>query len=129
MSRGDPITRFVVVGAMVVDATAALVVVVAIVVEAGLPLSVVDGATDCVVSTAGCIVVETTSPVVEIASSAVSAVVGAADCATTDVDPFGAVSLDDVVPQAPSSTIATGTTRSNARLTTGLGRADARLVP
>jgi hypothetical protein len=39
------------------------------------------------------------------------------------------VSLDDVVPQAPSSTIAMGTTRSNARLTTGLGRADARLVP
>ena len=118
-----------VVGAIVVGAAAAFEVIVATVVDTGLPLTVVVGATDWVVSTAGCIVVETTSKVVEVASLVESDVVGAADCATTVEGLVGSESLDEAPSQAPSSMTAAGTSRSNARLTTGLWRVDARLVP
>ena len=128
--RGVPTVRFVVVGATVDGATVFGATLVDATVDGatvmgasplGATVVVADG--DCVVWVGA--VVSTgwvLSTVVAVASRVVPGDAGPVVCA-------GAPSSIDAPPHATSNTSRAGASRSNRRLTTGLGLANVRLVP
>ena len=125
-----PADRLVVVGATVVGATVEATTVfdttvvgamVVGVTPLGATVVVADG--DCVVWVAAVVATGwALSTVVAVASRVVPGDAGLIVCA-------GAPSSIDAPPHAPSNTSSIGVSRSNRRLTTGLGLTKARLVP
>ena len=117
---GVPAVRLVVVGATVVDATVDCAAVVGAS-PLGETVVVTDG--DCVVWIAAVVATgREASVVVAVVSRIAPGDAGPVVCA-------GAPSSIDAPPHATSNTSRAGASRSNRRLTTGLGLANVRLVP